>query len=333
MYSKYWRLVDEKPVDRVERARLDSMMRRLLLALAVVVLTPVPANAAPKAESTYFNSLIPSRVDHLIGFRTTGFAIHPRDQKLKPISVRYRGKSYRYVFWDAAAATGGTASEYVKQMVRDRRYPDPKGVFLDRKLTAKERKHLQVRVDLGRDADVLAVTADHPACTAGVSRSAVKGIAAGKIKTWSAAGVPAPAGGDAITLRRAGMNSNEYAEPRFGAPQRLPKGMKSVSDGGLAEAANGNTSIAAVTSWSRARLFERIGRVCVVPVGGATVDDASVRALSHPDAYPISFVTFRRLRNNAVGSIVAAFVKYLTSPRATQLFREGGMLMAKGAWD
>jgi hypothetical protein len=55
-----------------------------------------------------------------------------------------------------------------------------------------------------------------------------------------------------------------------------------------------------------------------------------VRALSHPDAYPISFVTLRRLRE--VRPIGAAFLKYLTGPRATTSFRQRGMLLAKKAW-
>jgi hypothetical protein len=60
------------------------------------------------------------------------------------------------------------------------------------------------------------------------------------------------------------------------------------------------------------------------------LSDASVRALSHPDAYPISFVTLKRLKD--VRSITAAFVKYLTSPRAKDLFRQRGMLLAGEEW-
>ena len=55
-----------------------------------------------------------------------------------------------------------------------------------------------------------------------------------------------------------------------------------------------------------------------------------MRALSHPDAYPISFVTLRRLRQ--VRPIVAAFLKYLTGEPATASFRQRGMLLRKAAW-
>jgi hypothetical protein len=81
-----------------------------------------------------------------------------------------------------------------------------------------------VRADLGRDADVLAVQRGHPACASGVSRAAARGIAAGTVRTWSAAGVPTPASGDAIALRRAGTGTERSVEPRFGADGRLPTG-------------------------------------------------------------------------------------------------------------
>jgi len=177
------------------------------------------------------------------------------------------------------------------------------------------------------------VSREHPACTSGVSRAAARGIAAGTIRTWSAAGVPTPASGDAIALRRAGDGIEGFAEPRFGAAGRMPPGARAARDGGLSEAASGNPAIAAVTSWSRARAFG--ATTCAVPVGGAAPDDASVRALSHPDAYPISFVTLRRLvvgRERAVRPITAAFLKYLTGARATSSFRQRGMLLVKEPW-
>jgi len=175
---------------------------------------------------------------------------------------------------------------------------------------------------------VLAVQRGHPACASGVSRAVARGIAAGTIRTWSAAGVPSPPSGDAIALRRAGTGTDGFVEPRFRAGGRLPKGARAAPDGGLSEAASGNLAVAAVTSWSRARAFQQT--TCAVPVGGAAPSDTSVRALSHPEAYPVSFVTLRRLR--AVRPIVAAFLKYLTGPEATASFRQRGMLLVKEAW-
>ena len=302
-------------------------MRCTVLALALCLFAPATASAR-KAEDTFFNSVIPIRVDHLIGFTPTTFAIHPAGERVKPITVRVGGKTHRYIFGNAAAVVGPSAGIYMRNMIRQRRYPSPQGIFLDRRLTTKERRHVRLRADLGRDADVLAVTRGHPACAAGLTRTAAQAIASGTIRTWSAAGVPVPAGGDSIALRRAGTGVEGSAEPRFGAAGRVPRGAKAAPDGGLGEAASGRTAIAAVTSWSRARAFQQT--TCAVPVGGSAPDDASVRALTHRDAYPIAFVTLRRMRSAT--PIAAAFVKYLTGPRATGLFRTRGMLMARGAW-
>jgi hypothetical protein len=302
--------------------RLIPLVAATLAALAL----SSPAESAQRVEDTFFNSVIPSRVDHLIGFTPTTFAIHPPGQRVVPIKVRVGGHTHRYVFGNAAAVVGPSAGIYLRNMIHGRRYPSPQGILLDRRLTAAQRRHVRVRADLGRDADVLAVQRGHPACASGVSRAVAHGIAAGKIRTWSAAGVPTPASGDAIALRRAAAGSS--VEPRFGAGWRLPKGARAAPDGGLSEAASGNLAVAAVTSWSRARAFQQT--TCAVPVGGAAPSDTSVRALSHPDAYPISFVTLRRLRT--VRPIVAAFLKYLTGPDATASFRQRGMLLVKEQW-
>jgi hypothetical protein len=291
------------------------------------LLAPATASAQ-RVQDTFFNSVIPSRVDHLIGFTPTTFAIHPRGQRVAPITVRVGGRTYRYIFGNAAAAVGPSADIYMRNMIRARRYPSPQGIFLDRRLGARERRHVKVRADLGRDADVLVVTRGHAACGSGVSRAVARGIAAGTIRTWSGAGVPTPASGDAIALRRAGSGVDRFVEPRFRAGSRLPAGARAAADGGLSDAASGNLAVAAVTSWSRARAFQ--GTTCAVPVGGAAPTDASVRSLSHPDAYPISFVTLRRLRG--VTPIAAAFMKYLTGPRATTSFRQRGMLLVKETW-
>jgi hypothetical protein len=301
-------------------------MRWPALLLAASLLVPATASAA-RPQTAYFNSEISTRIDHLIGFTPTTFAIHPVGQAVVPITVRVGGRRYRYIFDNAAAAVG-PINLYLKNMIRGRRYPSPEGIFLDRKLKRTERRYVGVRLDLARDADVLAVSRDHPACATGVSRAVAKGIAAGTIRSWSAAGVPTPAGGDAIALRRAGTGVDRFVEPRFGASYRLPAGAKAAYDGGLRDAASGNTDIAAVTSWSRARSFQT--STCAVPVGGSAPTDASVRSLSHPNAYPISFVMLKRLKD--VRPIAAAFVKYLAGPRATEAFRKRGMLLVKDEW-
>jgi hypothetical protein len=302
-------------------------MRWPALLVAAFLLAPATASAQ-KAESTFFNSVIPTRVDHLIGFTPTTFGIHPVGQRVVPITVRAGGRRHRYIFGNASAVVGPSGDIYLRNLIRGRRYPSPEGIFLDRRLKPAERRHVRVRADLGRDADVLVVAQGHPACGSGVTRAVARGIAAGTIRTWSKAGVPAPPSGNAIALRRAGTGIDRFVEPRFRAGGRLPRGARAAADGGLSEAASGNLAVAAVTSWSRARAYQ--ATTCAVPVGGAAPSDASVRALSYPDAYPITFVTLRRLRD--VGPIAAAFLKYLTGPRATASFRQRGMLLVKEAW-
>ena len=315
------------PFDTCVTRWSTRLMRWPALVVAAFLLAPATASAQ-RVQDTFFNSLIPSRVDHLVGFTPTTFAIHPPGQRVVPITVRVGGRTYRYTFGNAAAAVGPSANIYLRLMIRARRFPSPQGILLDRRLRAAERRYVQVRADLGRDADVLAVARGHPACTSGVSGAVAREIAGGTIRTWSAAGVPTPASGDAIALRRAGDGVDRFVEPRFRAGIRLPQGARAAFDGGLSEAASGDLAIAAVTSWSRARRYQ--ATTCAVPVGGAAPSDESVRALSHPDAYPISFVTLRRLRE--VRPIVAAFLKYLTGPRATASFRQRGMLLVKEAW-
>jgi hypothetical protein len=308
--------------------KIRRIMLPAVLALVAVGALATPSLAASSASDAFFNSVIPSRVDHLIGFTPTTFAIHPRGQRVVPIKVRVGGRSYRYVFGNAAAVVGPSADIYLRNMIRGRRYPSPQGIFLDRRPTAAERRYVTVRADLGRDADVLAVRRGHPACASGVSLAAARGIAAGTIRTWSAAGVPTPASGDAIALRRAGTGIDRSVEPRFGADWRLPAAAGAASDGGLSEAASGNLAVAAITSWSRARAFQQTP--CAIPVGGAAPSDTTVRALSHRNAYPISFVTLRRL--GSARPIAAAFLQYLTGPQATASFRQRGMLMVNDPW-
>lgn len=303
-----------------------------LLAATVILALPAVASAQ-KVQDTYVNSSIPLRIDHLIGFTPTyaGF-FNPNYGPVAPQRVRFRGRTHRFTYSVAAAAISPSIDIYVRNALRQRRYPGNDGFFFDRPLRAgAERTHLAVRLDLGRDADVLAVKRGHPAC-AGVSRAAAKGIAAGSIRTWSAAGVTAPASGDAIVLRRATAGAGDDAEPRFGASQEIPRGARAVADGGLREASS-SEAVAAVTSWSRARSFQV--STCPVPVGGAALADAAVRSLAHPDAYPIRYVTLKQLyrkRNPTLPAILQGWIDFLAGPRATKQFAQRGMLPAVGAW-
>ena len=188
---------------------------------------------------------------------------------------------------------------------------------------------MKVRADLGRDADVLVVARGHPACASGVSRAAARGIAAGTIRTWSAAGVPTPASGDAIALRRAGTGIDRFVEPRFGA--------------GCAAAARreGGARRRAV----RGRVREPRDRggdelVASPRVPSDDVRGAGRRGGAERRVGPRA-VASRRLsdlvRDAAaprahVRPIAAAFLKYLTGPARHASFRQRGMLLVKDRW-
>ena len=56
-------------------------MRWPALFIAAILLAPATASAQ-RVEDTFFNSVIPTRVDHLIGFTPTTCAIHPLPERV-----------------------------------------------------------------------------------------------------------------------------------------------------------------------------------------------------------------------------------------------------------
>ena len=98
-------------------------------------------------------------------------------------TVRHGGRTFRFFYQNSAAVWPDTG---LILRTLSGRYANPTaGGFVDRRLTAKQRKRLVVRVDLGRDADVLVVAAGHPACGAGLTAAQARGIARGAITRWS----------------------------------------------------------------------------------------------------------------------------------------------------
>ena len=73
--------------------KIRRIMLPAVLALVAVGALATPSLAASSASDAFFNSVIPSRVDHLIGFTPTTFAIHPRGQRVVPIKVRVGGRT------------------------------------------------------------------------------------------------------------------------------------------------------------------------------------------------------------------------------------------------
>jgi hypothetical protein len=297
--------------------------RRTCLVIAATVVTASGASAAvaaPRAEYVSVNSYIPARIDARIGF------IPSHGMPQTPVSVRYGGKSFRFLYQNSAVVW--PHNELILSTLSKRYASSVAGGFVDRRLTARQRKRLVVRLDLGRDADVLVVAKSHPACGAGLTTGQAADIARGKIERWSQV-VSLPAGAPDTIAVRAESDSTGFKVPRWGlrASRDYAKGSAGAADGGLAQAARGDQAVAGLTSWSRARAYG--AAVCSVPIAGIAPSDATVFALSYPAAYPISYVVpskpFRPSKLSR--AIMKGFVDWLGSADTAALFRARGMLL------
>jgi hypothetical protein len=207
------------------------------------------------------NSYIPARIDAMIGF-IPSHGMNPPGRAPRLTTVRYGGKTFRFFYENSAAVWPDTG---LILSTLDRRYASPTaGAFVDRHLTARLRKRLAVRADLGRDADVLVVAKDHPVCSAGVTASQARGIARGSIERWSqVVDLPAEAP-DAIAVR-VEKGSTGGKVPRWGVRdgRKYASGARGAADGGLAQAAEGDQAVAGLTSWTRARgRTDRVSAAC-----------------------------------------------------------------------
>jgi hypothetical protein len=302
--------------------------RRLPTALAAAVLLALaaaPAAGAARAEWVSVNSYIPARIDAQIGF-IPSHGMNPADRPPRLTTVRYGGRTFRFMYQNSAAVWPGTG--LILKTLSTKHAGTTAGAFVDRRLTARQRKRLIVRIDLGRDADVLVVAAGHPACAAGLTKSQARGIARGTITRWSQV-VSLPAGApDAIAVR-VERTSTGARVPRWGAGngRRYAKGAREAADGGLGQAAQGDQAVAALTSWSRARAYGR--SVCAVPIDGVAPTDATVFDLSYPAAFPITYVVPRAPAGATRYSraILKGFVDWLRGPDAAEQFRRRGMML------
>lgn len=205
------------------------------------------------------------------------------------------------------------------------------GIYLERALTAAERKRFALVVDLYRDADVLVVAAGHPAC-AGLSRAQARGIATGRFTRWSQVVSGAPEG--TIRVRHLPGQTRLGTKQKFrfvkGKGNRFyetyAKGAKASKDGGVTAAA-GDKLIAAVTSWSRIR--RGTAGVCAAPLGGVAPTDESVLALRYPEAFRVQFVAHRRAPTFALSKRIRDEMhKHLRSEKVKARMRGAGLLVA-----
>jgi hypothetical protein len=279
-----------------------------------------PAAAAPRVESVKVNSIIPARVDDLIGF-TPVAGIGRQIQ-----SVRYGGRSFRFRYFNSTTGAADTAR--VLTSLGGRYASATHGGFVDGRVPAARRKRVLVRADLGRDADVVVVAADHPACGAGITTAQAQGIARGTITRWSQI-LSLPAGQPDVIDVRVQTGSLGTMVPRWGVTgnRRYAGAARPAADGGVAQAARGDRAVAGLTSWSRAR--RSVSGVCAVPVDGVAPADASVFALRYPAAFPISYAVSHTLAKASrnTRAVMAGFVKWLKGPDAAKMFRQSGMLL------
>jgi hypothetical protein len=297
----------------------------VLLLLVASLLAAAPASARTIKTDWQQNAHVADRFFGQIGFIPVA-GIQPQRKR-----TRYRSGATTYVvLWKNFLFNRDTTSA-LKAVHKDASVaglPDD-GVYTDRLLTSAEKRRFQVLVDLARDADVLVVHRDNPACAQGLSRAQARGIAAGTITRWSELGALPPGQPDAITRRVVGdpesSGSFAYGEPRLGLPRKLPRAIV-TAEGGLELIRSGNRGVASITSWSRVR---RSSAYCAVAIGGVTPTNRTVYDGSFPEAYPVQFVMHRkRSRRTEDRLMVKEYVKFLKSEKAAVLFRATGVLLA-----
>ena len=237
-------------------------------------------------------------------------------------TVRFGSTTYK-VLWTNTLFNRRTTSIALREVYRNATQVPTSyyGVDTDRFLTRAEKRRFVVKVDLGRDADVLVVNRDNPVCASGLTRRQVEGIARGSITRWSEVTTLLAGKPDAIVRRASGFDN--YAQPRFGI-QPVPGKNVVTPDGGVVDAYR-NPAVAAITAWSRVRAYPSL---CAVPIDGGRPTDTSVFDLSYRPAYPITYVMTRKHRRDAEGKeMVAAYVDFLRSEAAAVLLRKTGVLL------
>ncbi len=249
-------------------------------------------------------------------------------------TYRYRLGAYTFVGpWTPASVSVLSTTEALTRLLKDRYGAAGSGLLADRRLTRREARRLIPLAELYRDADVLVVAAGHPAC-AGIGRAQARGIATGRITRWSQ------------VVDGATVNRIRVHHPVDGAGAAVPHlgtrwvgrlnrwrvtyapGAIGAADGGLARAAAGDASVAAVTTWSRARTAP--AGVCVVPLNGVAPSDETVRSLRYPEAFPVTYVVTRRFAARTAADRAAIAVQRRAMRAFLRSSRLRGMLAARG---
>lgn len=289
--------------------------------MAAVASVGAPAGADAKTYYRYHqvNLTVPATLSRHIGFIPIK-SIAPLD---KVVTFRV-GRDRVKGTWNNNIFGGLRSTTFILKITREegRRGGVDDLVLTDRALTVAERRTFKVLADLGRDADVLVVARDHPACGGGLTSSQARQIASGAVTRWSQV-MPLPAGQpDAIALHH--TVAERAFEGRFGL-DKLPAGARGVPDGGMSAAASGDRTVAGITAWSRYR-SSRGG--CAVPLDGVAPTNETVHGLRFPGAHPVQLVSLRMRQHPYERALRAAYVRFMKSARAGRLLKRNGMLLA-----
>jgi hypothetical protein len=271
--------------------------RRLLLCLLAAVAAgtaiaaPAPAPAAAPVDSFQIQTYIGNRIWN----QTSWIPFAVDDPPGATVRLTHGGHSSRGIW--IPVSLGGPSTAFALQQAWRGRKSTTTAVIADARLTATQRRRFVTVADLYREADVLVVARDHPAC-AGLTKTQARAIVRGGIERWSEV-VPGAAA-DAIRVRFPSSGGDDLAESHFGVTRPLKRfarmpyapGAKGASDGGVGAAAAGDQSIAAISTWSRVRGYG--ASVCAVPLDGVAPTDDTVRSLQFPAAFPVAYVRPRK---------------------------------------
>jgi hypothetical protein len=305
-------------------------VRRLLLAALVIAGAALPTSAAAAPVDTFqIQTFIPGRIWSQTAWIPQ--AVEPQLGRVRRLPAG--GRTFRGVWAPVAIGSLSTRSA-LGILWRGRRFrPPTTAVIADTRLTAKQRRRFTPVAELFRDADVLVVAAGHPAC-AGITRAQAQAIVRGRVTRWSAVVAGAP--DDRIRVRHP-LDTAGEPESRFGVVhpggfgKRMPYApdAKGVRDGGVSAAAAGDTSIAAITSWSRLRRV--VPGTCVVPLDGVAPSDATVGDLSYPEAFPVTYLRPRFAIDARDRALYAAMAALFRSERFAGLLAQTGGIVRQSA--
>jgi hypothetical protein len=230
------------------------------------------------------------------------FSITPKTRA----TIIVRGRTLRVPVSAFTATDGGDSAS----ALRNARNTGTAGAFVDRRLTAAERRawHSQL---VWIDGDVLVVNTSNPLCTSGTSRAAARSkLATATRGTWYA---PAGLTGDPEYLF--GLHPRKRGASGYGKAVRIVDEQAAIG-----AVASDPTAIAAV-AWSAARGAVAAGAVCAVPLGGVTASEATLRTGRYPASVPVSFAWPRRGRVNLPAWGRRWYLHYLRSATVHHLLR------------